>query len=200
MSDPVQQWLGSVLALTDLHRFGPNLRELVVAEKVVLTPCAREEMRRLGISLVRREPAKQQSLGYDQDGLYPLLISAVLSLAREGYGLQGLELSQGTGSLELGKKAGEKVVKGEVRSAVLFCQQPEAAACAANKLSGIRAAAVSSMHQAKRAMESLGANLIAVEMPGRTYFEIKQMLQLMIQVKACPEINQVILESLDAHS
>ena len=109
-------------------------------------------------------------------------------------------MQQGIGSMLLGKTAGEMVASGVMKSAVLFCREPEAAACAANKLVGIRAAAVNNMMQAKRACSSLGANMMVVEMPGRTYFEIRQVILLMMNGKGCPEGSQTLLERLDARS
>ena len=111
-----------------------------------------------------------------------------------------ISMQQGIGSILLGKTAGEMVSRGEMKSAVLFCREPEAAACAANKLVGIRAAAVNNMMQAKRVSQSLGANLMVVEMPGRTYFEIRQVILLMMDAKGCPEAAQAQLERLDARS
>lgn len=61
MSNAVHEWPGTVLALNDLQRLGPNLRELIVADKAVLTPCAHDEIKRLGVSLVRRETKKKQA-------------------------------------------------------------------------------------------------------------------------------------------
>lgn len=200
MSKAVHEWPGTVLALNDLQRLGPDLRELIVADKVVLTPCARDEIKRLGVSLVRREARKETSIGYGSDGLYPQLATVVLALGSEGFTLKTLQMQQGIGSILLGKTAGEMVSRGEMKSAVLFCREPEAAACAANKLVGIRAAAVNNMMQAKRVSQSLGANLMVVEMPGRTYFEIRQVILLMMDAKGCPEGTRAQLERLDARS
>jgi ribose 5-phosphate isomerase RpiB len=200
MSNAVHEWPGTVLALNDLQRLGPNLRELIVADKVVLTPCARDEIKRLGVSLVRRETKKETSIGYGSDGLYPQVATVVLALGNEGFTLKALQMQQGIGSMLLGKTAGEMVASGVMKSAVLFCREPEAAACAANKLVGIRAAAVNNMMQAKRACSSLGANMMVVEMPGRTYFEIRQVILLMMNGKGCPEGSQALLERLDARS
>lgn len=196
----MHEWPGTVLALNDLQRLGPNLRELIVVDKVVLTPCARDEIKRLGVSLVRRDAKKETSIGYGADGLYPQVATVVLALGREGFTLKALQMQQGIGSMMLGKTAGEMVARGEMKSAVLFCKEPEAAACAANKLVGIRAAAVNNMMQAKRASAALGANLMVVEMPGRTYFEIRQVIHLMMNAKGCPEDSQRLLERLDARS
>jgi len=200
MSNAVHEWPGTVLALNDLQRLGPNLRELIVADKVVLTPCAREEIKRLGVSLVRKEAKKETSIGYGSDGLYPQIATVMLALGREGFTLKALQMQQDIGSMLLGKTAGEIVSRGEMKSAVLFCREPEAAACAANKLVGIRAAAVNNMMQAKRVTQALGANLMVVEMPGRTYFEIRQVILLMMAAKKCPEAALTLLEKLDARS
>lgn len=200
MSNAVHEWPGTVLALNDLQRLGPNLRELIVADKVVLTPCAREEIKRLGVSLVRKEIKKETSIGYGSDGLYPQLATVVLALSREGFTLKALQTPKDIESILLGKTAGEMVASGVMKSAVLFCREPEAAACAANKLVGIRAAAVNNMMQAKRVIQAMGANLMVVEMPGRTYFEIRQVILLMMDRKSCPEAAQTFLERLDARS
>ena len=200
MINAVHEWPGTVLALNDLQRLGPNLRELIVADKVVLTPCARDEIKRLGVSLVRKVAKKETSIGYGSDGLYPQVATVVLALGNEGFTLKALQMQQGIGSILLAKTAGEMVASGVMKSAVLFCREPEAAACAANKLVGIRAAAVNNMMQAKRVCASLGANMIVVEMPGRTYFEIRQVILLMMNTKGCPEGSQALLERLDARS
>jgi ribose 5-phosphate isomerase RpiB len=200
MNNGVHEWPGSVLALNDLQRLGPNLRELVVRDKVVLTPCARDELKRLGVSLVRRDEKTPRNIGYGSDAMYPQIATVVLALDKEGLTLKALEFQRGLDSMLLGKSAGELVSRGEMKSAVLFCAEPEAAACAANKLVGIRAAAVNNILQAKRACASLGANLMAVEMPGRTYFEIRQVMFLMMDAKGCHQGNHKLLERLDARS
>jgi hypothetical protein len=41
---------------------------------------------------------------------------------------------------------------------------------------------------------------MVVEMPGRTYFEIRQVILLMMDAKGCPEGAQAQLERLDARS
>ena len=59
--------------------------------------------------------------------------------------------------------------------------------CVANKVPGLRAAAVTTVGQAARATRTLGANLLAVEMPGRTYFEVRQILRAVCaNAAACP--------------
>lgn len=185
-----------MLALADLKKLAAGLAEVVVGPKVVLTPCAREELQRLGIVLVRRELRMEEgSWGLAQDRRHALVEAAVAALAREGKKGRLLEVSGILGGVALGRAVGEKVAQGMVKSAVLFCQEPEAAACAANKLPGLRAAAVCGVPQAKRAQATLGANFLAVEMPGRTYFEIRAVLDLAALTPSCPKAD---LEVTDA--
>jgi hypothetical protein len=84
-------------------------------------------------------------------------------------------------------------------AAVLFCDDPELACCVANKFAGIRAASVSSVSQANRALVDLGANLLIVEMVGRTYFEFKALLALAGSA-ACPPGIACALTELDGHA
>lgn len=86
------------------------------------------------------------------------------------------------------------------RTAVLFCRDPCLACCIANKVPGVRAAAVWSVVQAHRAMEQLGANLLVVEMTGRTYFECKELLRLCCEGADCPSSVAGILQELDGHA
>jgi ribose 5-phosphate isomerase RpiB len=82
---------------------------------------------------------------------------------------------------------------------VLFCEDPELASCVANKGAGIRAAAVSSVAQATRAVAQLGANVLVVEMAGRTFFEFKALLGL-AGAATCPDAVACTLTELDGHA
>ena len=63
----------------------------------------------------------------------------------------------------------------------MFCADPGLVCCVANKVNGVRAAAVLTVFQAARATLTLGANLLAVEMPGRTIFEVRQIMLSLCQ-------------------
>ena len=84
---------------------------------------------------------------------------------------------------------------------VVFCHDPGLVCCVANKVPGLRAAAVTTVAQAARATLTLGANLLAVEMPGRTYFEMRQILRLLCDGRR-PVRHGVActLQELDGHA
>jgi hypothetical protein len=89
---------------------------------------------------------------------------------------------------------------GQCRSAVMFCHDASLACCIANKVKGVRAAAVWTVAQAERAMQQMGANLLVVEMADRTYFECKELLRLCCTGSDCPPSIACILQELDGHA
>jgi hypothetical protein len=72
----------------------------------------------------------------------------------------------------------------------------------ANKVAGLRAVTAVTVGQAARATRTLGANLIAVEMPGRTFFEVRQILRTLCTsaLPACPDGVACTLQELDGHA
>ncbi len=90
---------------------------------------------------------------------------------------------------------------GECGGAVLFCADAGLACCVANKVPGVRAVAVEGVGQAARALRNLGANLLVVEMAGRTYYECRELLRLCQEhPSACPPGLACVLQELDGHA
>jgi ribose 5-phosphate isomerase RpiB len=85
---------------------------------------------------------------------------------------------------------------------VVFCGDPGLVCCVANKVPGLRAAAAWTVTQAARAALALGANLVAVEMPGRTFFEVRQILRALCAGggSGCPGDVARTLGELDGHA
>jgi Ribose/Galactose Isomerase len=135
-----------------------------------------------------------------QERPYPLVRAVLASAAREGLRLREFD-GAGDGLLcQWAKAVAECVARGECAGGVVFCDDPALVCCVANKLPGLRAAAVTSVAQAARATLTLGANLLAVEAPGRTYFELRQMLRLLSAAPACPNGPAATLRELDGHA
>src|SRR5262249_36638280 len=98
------------------------------------------------------------------------------------------------------RRGAEGLRSGRCRTAVLFWRGACLACCIANKVPGVRAAAVWTVMQAARALEQLGANLLVVEMAERTYFECKEILRLCGDGAACPPEVACILQEMDGHA
>lgn len=218
----VLHWPGQVLCADDLRRHLNGRRELVVSSRAIITPLAAEELRDRGVQVRRQDEEKSatakpgSSWVLAQEKADSLVVSVVRALARDG--LQITEWSsepRPTGSSEPRPSgSGEKIPahwaqmlaqslrRGECCGVVVFCQDPGLVCCVANKVAGVRAVPVVSVAQAARSTLSLAANLLAVEMPGRTFFEVRQILRTVYRAGRgdCPQEVATILQELDGHA
>jgi hypothetical protein len=122
-----------------------------------------------------------------------------MSLRREGLMVRDLTLAGGPHLWA--REVAEAVAHGRLSAAVVFCSVPCVAACVANKVPGVRAASVSTIGQACLATLELAANLLVVEMPGRTFYEIKQLLRTIHDPgAACPDHVARTLQELDGRA
>jgi hypothetical protein len=175
----VLRWPGRLFSAEDLRQHLRGHTELLVTPKALLTPLALDELRTRGVR-IRREalPAEQRSTdrpwGYAQEQADPLVAAAVDSLRREGTMLVPFE-AQGYPGARWFQKAAEWMSCHS--GCVAFCKDAALGTCLANKIAGLRAAAVGSAMQTARAVSTIGANFLVVEMPGRTLFEVRQILK-----------------------
>ena len=139
--------------------------------------------------------------GIGQDRSYPMVRAAVQVLAREKHDLREWDCPPGDLGCQWAKAIAECLARGECKGGVLFCDDPGLVACVANKVSGLRAVPVTTVCQAARATLTLAANLLVVEMPGRTFFEIRQILRtLLSNGTRCPDGVACTLAELDGHA
>jgi hypothetical protein len=205
-ADHVLRWSGRVVAAEDLRRALNGHRELLVSPQTVITPLASEQLRECGVQICR-QPAAQKATpraawGYAQDRPHPMVSSAVQALRREGLGWKEMPPVDAGSDCGWARALAECVARGECSGGVVFCQDPGLVCCVANKVAGLRAAAVYTVAQAGRALLTLGPNLVAVEMPGRTFFEIRQILRVLCTAAAaaCPPGVACTLQELDGHA
>lgn len=140
--------------------------------------------------------------GYAVEGQpAPMLQIALGAVCRNGSAPKTLPACNGEPCTWV-RQVAECLKNGQCRVAVLFCQDAGLACCIANKVPGVRAAAVGSIAQANRVLDQLAANLLVVEMQGRTYYEFKELLRLCTagSPAACPPGVACVLEELDGHA
>jgi hypothetical protein len=131
-----------------------------------------------------------------QDRSFAMVQAALQTLARTGEPWTPLPVAENP--LLWAREAARRVSSAECNAVVLFCEDPALAACIANKTHGVRAAAVSTVHQAARATLSMAANLLAVEMPGRTFFEIRYILHILRSSQlGCPDEVKHLLRQME---
>ena len=201
----VLHWPGRVLTAEDLRRSLNGHRRLVLAAWAVITPLAAEQIRADGICVSRR-PAEEQPTasvhwGYAQDRPHVLVQSAIQALEREGVSFRELKIPGQSSSCRWAQSVAHCVADGGCRGGVVFCDDAGLLCCVANKVVGLRAAVANSVAQAARAVRTLAANLLAVEMSGRTFFEVRQILHICCAAAAvCPAPLAGTLQELDGHA
>ncbi len=139
--------------------------------------------------------------GYAVEGSPTTMLRVALSaLSRDGSEPHELPRCNGD-SCDWVRRVARCLGEGTCRAAVLFCQDAGRACCVANKVPGVRAAAVWTVAQALRAVEQFGANLLVVEMHGRTFYECKELLRICRETpSACPPGVACVLQELDGHA
>jgi ribose 5-phosphate isomerase RpiB len=202
----ILRWPGRVLTADDLHRSLNGHREVVLQPRTVVTPLAWEHLRNNGVAVNRQAaetpPASPTRWGVAQERPQPAVQSAVQALQREGFAFQDLNAPGEPSPCRWARAVAEGVARGECQGGVVFCQDPGLVCCVSNKVAGLRAAGVVTVAQAARATLTLGANLLVVEMPGRTFFEVRQILRLLCTAgnPACPPGVACTLTELDGHA
>jgi ribose 5-phosphate isomerase RpiB len=204
----VMRWQRRVLTADDLRRNLNGHRELLVPPGTIITPMARDQIKDLGLRIVHVNVQSineigtvRQRWGYTEEQPSPLVAAVMRSLEREGLQFQSLAAEREKSPGRWARAVAECIARGECAGGVVFCQDPAVACCAANKCAGLRAVAIYSVPQAARAISVLAPNLMAVEMPGRTSFEIRQILrQTACGSVRCPEETACVLQELDGHA
>lgn len=201
------RWTGRVLAFDDVRRRVNGHGDLILSPSTIVTPLAEDQLREQGVRITRERlatsPASavlQPAWGVAQERAHPLIDSALRSLEREGVALRSLPPCDGI-ECRWAQALAACLRRGACCGGVVFCGDPGLVCCVANKTVGVRAVAVTTVSQAARATLTLGANLLAVEMPGRTFFEIRQILRtLCLTATACPPDVACTLQELDGHA
>ena len=202
---PALPWSRRVLTADDLRNGLDGHRRLLLSPQTIVTPLAAEQLRADGVEVVRQAKEKlvqsEPQWGHAQDRPYPLVGAALRSLEREGIAVRPMGECNGP-ECHWARALAECVARGECQGGAVFCADPGLVCCVANKVKGLRAVSVVTIGQAARATLTLGANVLAVEMPGRTFFEIRQILRILCgtQSPLCPPGVACTLTELDGHA
>lgn len=129
-----------------------------------------------------------------------MLQAALQSVRRNGAIPQPLPACNGEACSWV-RQVADCLKNGTCKTALVFCDDAGLACCVANKVPGVRAVAVWTVAQANRALDVVGANLLAVEAAGRTYYECRELLRLChSRPGCCPAGIACLLEELDGHA
>jgi hypothetical protein len=199
-------WTGRVLSADDLRRNLNGQDEILLSPGTIITPLAADHIRMHGLSVSIRPEAAAESAeagsfwGYSEETPHPLVTSALQAVKRDGIRLEALPATTDNRPGGWARSVAECIAAGRCRGGLVFCSDAGLACCVANKVKGVRAVAVSNARQAARALGVLGANLLAVEMPGPTFFEIRQIARCLAKPSSCPDGVACVLEELEGHA
>ncbi len=216
----VLRWPGKLLSTEDLRRHLAGLREVIVVPGAIVTPLVLDELKARKVRLVRGDAGPKVSardngaeVGYAQERAHPLVEAVIASLRRDGVSLADV---RGPGGASVradappaprsqagwARASAQAVANGVCQRLLLLCGDPGLVCCVANKVAGIRAVAASTAQEAARAARSLNANVFAVDMAGRTFFEARQILLNVCKATtaSCPADVAETLRELDGHA
>jgi hypothetical protein len=202
----ILNWTGRVLSAEDLRRCLNGQCELIVPLRAVITPLAAEELRAKNVRITRQDSHLQESRpalwGFAQAQPSTLVTSVVRAVKRDGLALHELTPAQRESPCRWAQAVASCIAEGVCRGGIVFCQDGGLICCVANKLPGLRAVPVGSVAQAGRATRTLGANLVAVDLPGPTFYELRQILRTICLGgdPACPPGVACTLGELDGHA
>jgi ribose 5-phosphate isomerase RpiB len=148
------------------------------------------------------ENGRHPRWGFAQERPHPTVQNAIKALERDGVAIVELQANGEPSCARWARAVADCIARGDCQGGVVFCEDPGLVCCVSNKLAGVRAAAVVTVAQAARATLSLGANLLAVEMPGRTFFEVRQIFRILCAggQPVCPPGVACTLEELDGNA
>ncbi|MFO0964911.1 MAG: hypothetical protein U0793_04880 [Gemmataceae bacterium] len=197
-------WSERLLTWEDLRSRLHGLRELVLGPKTLVSPLLLDELRERKIA-VRRDVASTASktenrgaLGVAQRTSDGTVGGAIEALKREGLALAAWE-PKGANAAAWAWSLGHLVK--EAGRGVAFATDAALVACVAGKVAGVRPAHAMNARQAARAIQRFAANLLTIETPGPTFFEVKQILRT--AATTAPQSSDYIervFKELDGHA
>ncbi len=198
-------WPKKVLSADDLRRHLTGQREVSLLPRTIITPLAMDELKAKGVRIsTQLSPGVSNANPWDaattwfyaQEKSDTMFSAAIAALTRDGATLTAYEIKQQPWIIAFAEMLLERKASGIANVA-----EPGIICCFANKVSGIRAAAVNSVAGVKAVKKSLGPNLFAIASQGRTFFELRQIVQeIASELPKCPENIATALQELDGHA
>jgi len=164
-----------VVTVTTLAGRTKGKRVVVVPQRAIVTPAARDLLREQGVALERQAPRGHQA----QLGLRRVIAVAETNFEPTAMltGLRGIEFEHvaRVGLVGVIDEVVDRVVRGGAIGLV-YTDQADAALCLANRSSGVRAVLARSAEKVRRARVQLAANVFVVEPARKSVFELRQII------------------------
>lgn len=155
-------------------------RRVLVATRAVLTPSARDLLRSRNIEWSRRSAAQAENSSTTVWKAVVVSSSPVLEGALDDAAQRaGIRWDRefAGNTPEAVRHAVGELCRAAIGGAVIFTDQPEAAACRANRNNQVRAAVVSSVNQVRATQRDMGPNLFCIAVGDVSYIELRNLLR-----------------------
>ncbi len=182
MSRPVV----TAILLDDLRREGKEIR---LPEGALVTPAARDWLKEYSLPVTwEKAPAGGAGkLAVVMDPSLPELRLMRTMLDRGGRLAEVIEPDGGRKGIAAAiRQLCGKVARGEVAKGVVFAADGPVPVCVANKHNGVRAALGVNIPMVEEACRSLGINVLVLEYPTLTPYQMKQMIDRLLAGPANP--------------
>lgn len=156
----------------------PGTRRVRIAPRAIITPSARDALRTRNIEFVRDTGSSASSAVVRWQLLQTVAVPQVDKLTAEA-------TSTGTAwdrrllglPAEAARQGVSALCRAEAAGVLVLSSEPELVVCLANRNDKVRAAVASGPACVTRIRKSLGANLLAINPAGHSYFELKNLLR-----------------------
>jgi len=167
----------TAVMLEELRRQGADLR---LAKDAIITPAARDWLKEHAVPVTWEESAGSDSAGSLAAVMNPALpeLRAMRTMLDRVGGLKEV-LEPPPGPIGLASATGRlctMISRREVARGVVFAQDGALPVCIANKYAGIRAALGVNVPMVEEACRQLGINVLVIEYPRQTTYQVKQMI------------------------
>ena len=170
----IESFAGTLVSLKQVEILSPKIVELLIAPGTVVTPLARDLLKRRGVSIrfvARSEVARAGNLGEWGFAIESEINRGLLEALRRGL-LEGPESWFEVGSTF--EEATGWVAGVEGRGAMLLTDEASVAVYRACREPGVRAAVAVDVDTVSRAVRALGVNLLVVEPAGKSIAFLQQ--------------------------
>ena len=176
-----------VITLAELDGKIDGVRQLVLPRGAIVTPAVRDLMRQKQIAVTYRSGEKlageRPRMAIGVEAKYEVT-ALVRTLEAHAGGIERLETKDLAGGV---KELASRVASGK-QLGLLLTHRAAAAACLANRRSGVRAAVATDSTSAAAAVATLGVNLLVVDPANKSLYELIRIGREYLRggLRACP--------------
>lgn len=148
-----------------------------IEPRAIVTPSARDWLRRRDVEIVRGNVQKTNKKVTQLLAVVQTSTDSVVSALADAERSENWNQQTAASTAAAAQQAIDAVTNGMTTRVVVFSDEPEAAACLANRNESVRAASVVDAAAVVRARNNMDGNVFALDAAGRGFFELRNLLK-----------------------